>query len=224
MIEEVAPGLLRIGLPPLEIVNAYLLGDVLIDSGMRWFEPSLLKSFAGRQLRAHAVTHAHPDHQGASHAVCEKFVIPLYCGEADRQALESGNLATTVRRPSGLTGRVAAWTGGPGHSVARCLSEGDEVGGFTVLETPGHTAGHLAFWRASDRALVLGDVLFNRNPVTLRHGLCEPFSVVTWDSGRNRASAKKLASLEPEIICFGHGRPLFDGAQLCEFVAGLPDD
>ena len=32
---------------------------------------------------------------------------------------------------------------GPGHPVDRTLHEGDEVGGFTVLEAPGHSAGHI---------------------------------------------------------------------------------
>ena len=43
---------------------------------------------------------------------------------------------------------------GPAHPVARKLREGDEVGGFAVLETPGHCAGHVAYWRASDRTLI----------------------------------------------------------------------
>ena len=33
------------------------------------------------------------------------------------------------------------------------MREGDEVGRFTVIEVPGHTVGHLAFWRESDRVL-----------------------------------------------------------------------
>ena len=48
---------------------------------------------------------------------------------------------------------------GPGHPVDRKLNEGDEVAGFRVIDVPGHSAGHVAFWRESDRVLVLGDVL-----------------------------------------------------------------
>ena len=55
---------------------------------------------------------------------------------------------------------------GPGHKVDRRLAEGDEVAGFQVLEVPGHSAGHLAFWRGSDGVLVLGDVLNNQNALT----------------------------------------------------------
>ena len=38
----------------------------------------------------------------------------------------------------------------------RILREGDEVAGFEVLDTPGHSAGHVSYWRESDRVLVLG--------------------------------------------------------------------
>ena len=54
------------------------------------------------------------------------------------------------------------WTGPP-HPVARALVEGDEVAGFTVLESPGHSRGQVAYWRESDRVLILGDVLNNMN-------------------------------------------------------------
>ena len=55
---------------------------------------------------------------------------------------------------------------GPGHKVDRALKEGDEVGGFKVLDVPGHSAGHVAFWRESDGVLILGDVLTNMDQLT----------------------------------------------------------
>lgn len=102
------------------------------------------------------------------------------------------------------------------------MGEGDAVGSFTVVEAPGHTPGHLALWREGDGALVLGDVLFHRNPVTLRAGLAEPFRSATADAARNRDSARKLAELGPSVICFGHGPPLRDGQLFGDYVAGLP--
>ena len=73
---------------------------------------------------------------------------------------------------------------GPPHPVARALSEGDEVAGFTVLETPGHTPGHLSFWRERDRTLIVGDVLVNMNPTTGITGLQEPLAFATPDPTR----------------------------------------
>ena len=113
------------------------------------------------------------------------------------------------------------WTGPP-HPVARALIEGDEVAGFTVLESPGHSRGHVAFWRESDRVLILGDVLNNINVRTGIPGLHEPPALFTPDPARNRDSARRLAALRPALTCFGHGAPLRDPGRLSAFVDGLP--
>ena len=57
---------------------------------------------------------------------------------------------------------------------------------FTVIETPGHTVGHVSFWREDDRVLVLGDVLSNLNIWNGRTMLCEPQRIFTLDPARNR--------------------------------------
>jgi glyoxylase-like metal-dependent hydrolase (beta-lactamase superfamily II) len=90
-----------------------------------------------------------------------------------------------------------------------------------VLETPGHSDGHVAFWRERDRTLVVGDVLFNLHVLTTLPGLHEPPRILTRDPQRNRESARRLAALEPELALFGHGPPLRDPAGLMAFVAGL---
>ncbi|NNE46577.1 MAG: MBL fold metallo-hydrolase [Rhodothermales bacterium] len=221
-VEQVAPDLLRICLVGSDIVNAYIAGDVLIDSGASFSRSKLLKVLERLQLSGHALTHGHSDHQGCSHAVCERSGIPLYCGAGDREAVESGDGSTLLPRPDGLLAKVSSRFRVAPHPVTRTLVEGDTVGGFVCVETPGHTPGHLAFWREYDGVLILGDVLFHRNPLTLRRGLAEPFDVVTHDPEVNRNSARKLAGLRPEIVCFGHGAPLRDGAAFSRFVDGLP--
>ena len=90
-----------------------------------------------------------------------------------------------------------------------------------MLETPGHSDGHVAFWRESDRTLVLGDVLFNMNVLTTVPGLHEPPRILTRDPRRNRDSARRLAALEPELALFGHGPPLRDPAALQAFTDAL---
>ena len=64
----------------------------------------------------------------------------------------------------------------------------DEVAGFAVLDVPGHSAGHVAFWRESDRVLILGDVLANMDQYTGIPGLHEPKPALTPDPARNRES------------------------------------
>ncbi len=110
---------------------------------------------------------------------------------------------------------------GPGHRVDRRLAEGDEVAGFTVLDVPGHSAGHIAFWRESDSVLILGDVLTNIHVLTGLPGLHEPKPYLTPDPERNRRSAKRLAELEPQLV-LGHGAPLRDTRKFVEFVERLP--
>jgi glyoxylase-like metal-dependent hydrolase (beta-lactamase superfamily II) len=171
---------------------------------------------------AHALTHAHPDHQGASKEVCEALGIPFWVGERDADAAEDPSLIAE-RQPDVRINRVfnRLWTG-PGHPVDRRLREGDDVAGFEVLDVPGHSAGHVAYWRESDRVLVLGDVLNNMDVVTGRRGLREPKWFFTPDPERNRESIRRVAALGPELVCFGHGPPLRDPKALAEFAAGLP--
>jgi glyoxylase-like metal-dependent hydrolase (beta-lactamase superfamily II) len=121
-----------------------------------------------------------------------------------------------------LSGTIGPLWMGPPHPVARRLREGDEVGSFTVIETPGHTAGHLSFWRPSDGVLIVGDVIANINIHTGMRKLREPERFFTLDPALNRRSARRLIELEPKLTCFGHGPPLRDTRALVDFVNRLP--
>ena len=208
------------GFPPYAI-NVYLAGTVLIDAGTRFDSRRIMRRMRGREVTLHALTHAHPDHQGASHAVCEALGIPLWCGEADADAMETrGEIMARMPRHwlSGSVGRL--WTGPP-HPVSRRLREGDRVGSFTAIETPGHTAGHLSFWREEDRILITGDVLCNLNIWNGRVMLREPEAIFTLDPVQNRQSARRFLSLEPRLVCFGHGPPLRDKDRFMRYIEAL---
>jgi hydroxyacylglutathione hydrolase len=220
-VKRLADGVWQLsGFPP-NAFNVYLLGDVLVDASTRHAGKRILRQLDGHPVAAHALTHAHPDHQGASREVCQKLGIPFWVGENDADAAENPELLRD-RQPSNFASTFAyrMWTG-PGHPVDRQLREGDEVAGFTVLDTPGHSLGHVAFWRESDRVLVLGDVLNGMNLFTSMPGLHEPPKVFTPDPARNRESIKRVAALEPTLVCFGHGPPLRDPAKLARFAAAL---
>jgi glyoxylase-like metal-dependent hydrolase (beta-lactamase superfamily II) len=200
--------------------NSYLLGDVLVDSATRPGAKRLLAALRGRRLSAHALSHVHPPTQGASAAVCEEFGVGAWCGARDAEVLASGRIVDA--QPDRLFNRFQQrFFAGPGVPVARLLREGDEMSGFEVFEVPGHSPGHLAFWRASDRVLMLGDVVTNENVWLGLPGLHEPPPVFTPDPALNRDSARRLASLEPAVVLFAHGPPLSDGARFQRFVAGL---
>jgi hydroxyacylglutathione hydrolase len=222
-MKELADGVFRLqGLPP-DAINVYLADGILIDAATRMGVRRVLRQLRGRTVTAHALTHAHPDHQGASHAVCMERGIPLWVGEADVEAMEGGPEAVSRRQPPGVLNRLQKrfWTG-PAHPVDRALREGDAVGRFTVLETPGHSAGHVAFWRESDRVLILGDVVNTMNLLTTRRGLQEPPVPFTEDPARNRESIRRLAALEPAVVLAGHGPAVTDAAAFTAFAASLP--
>lgn len=209
---------------PKNAINVYLVGDVLIDAATRQGEKRIMKQIVGKTVTAHALTHAHPDHQGSSHAICEQLGIPLWCGQDDVPAMETPGAIVNPKAPGWLNKLQERYWTGPPHPVARALKEGDKVAGFTVLETPGHSRGHVSFWRESDRVLIVGDVLGNINFITGIPGLNTPPDLFTPDPARNRASARRLAELKPALACFGHGAPLRDPDKLAKFVAGLPAD
>ncbi|MBB6098147.1 glyoxylase-like metal-dependent hydrolase (beta-lactamase superfamily II) [Deinobacterium chartae] len=218
---QLAPDVFLIPLAPRFAINAYLLGDVLIDAGTRYSAARLLRALRGRSVSAHALTHAHPDHQGASHAVCTRLGIPLWTSALEAAAAVSGDLRSQL--PNSFPARLEQrYWAGPGHPVTRLLRAGDRVHDFEVLEVPGHSPGHLAFWRARDRVLIAGDVLSNLDLRTLRSGLREPPAIFTPDAPANRASLRRLAALRPEVVAFGHGAPLRDPEALARFAARLP--
>jgi hydroxyacylglutathione hydrolase len=207
------------GFPPFAI-NVYLMGDVLVDAGSRHAAKRILRQLNGRTLATHVVTHAHADHQGSSHEVCEALRVPLWCGALDAEAIEDGQIR--ARMPSHPINSLIAMTfPGPPHPVARRLREGDEIAGFQVLDTPGHSAGHISLWRDADRTLICGDVFTNMDTITGVPGLHEPKRFFTPDPSRNRASMRRLAALQPELVCFGHGRPLRNPGKLKAFADKL---
>jgi hydroxyacylglutathione hydrolase len=216
---------------PADMINVYLVGGVLIDAGTRYDEGRILRQLGDRTVSAHALTHAHPDHLGSSHAVCEQLGIPFWVGEQDAGAAEDDAKLEASLRPAGLdrlpfsvdplVKMFLRSQAGPVHPVARRLNEGDEVADFQVLDTPGHTAGHIAFWRESDGTLIVGDVLWNFQFAGGRPGLTQPIPLVNWDSAVNRDSARRLAALEPALVCFGHGPAMRDTRRFVQVVEAL---
>ncbi|MFN2471022.1 MAG: MBL fold metallo-hydrolase [Gaiellaceae bacterium] len=198
--------------------SAFLVGDVLVDSGTRPAGGIVLRAVRGRPVRAHALTHVHPDHSGSSSRVCATLDVPLWCGERDADAMEEGITNYPDRPVHNLFGTLR----GPARRVDRRLREGDELAaGFVVLETPGHSPGHLSFWRAEDRTLLAGEVAWNYG-LEGRPLLRQPLGIFRGDAARNAESARRLAALEPELVLFSHGRPLRDGPRFAEYAAALP--
>jgi hydroxyacylglutathione hydrolase len=227
-MRQLAPGVRQLDGWPPDAINAYVIEDVLIDAGTRFDQNRILRQLAGQQLSAHALTHAHPDHLGSSHVVCEQFGIPFWVGEGDVAAAEDPAVlaARMPQLPLPGAGAIARFYVDMqvehGQPVDRRLHEGDDVAGFRVLETPGHSPGHISFWRESDRVLIAGDVMWNFEFAGGRPGLTAPLAASSTDPAQNRTSARRLAELEPALICFGHGPPMRDTARFVRVIESLP--
>ena len=79
-MKQLADGVWQLsGFPP-NAINVYLLEDVLVDASTKYATRRIVRQLEGHKLSSHALTHAHPDHQGASHAVCERYGVPFWVG------------------------------------------------------------------------------------------------------------------------------------------------
>ena len=219
-MHEIAPDVFHIPLVARDGINAYVIGDVLVDAGLASSAKKIVKALARRTIRAHALTHAHVDHAGGSRRLVDQLELPLWAPAGDAGDVVSGEPALA---PTRLRALMAFVGGFDGVDVARELREGDEVAaGFAVVELPGHSPGQIGYWRESDRVLLTGDVLTNMNLLTTKVGLHLPPDIVTVDPARNRESARRVAALEPRVVGFGHGPVLRDAAPaITAFVARM---
>lgn len=218
-LHELAPGLSLARGGPGRTLNIYLVDDVVVDSGVRWSRRRLARQLVGRPVTAHLLTHAHFDHAGSSAWLCRSLGVPLWCGAGDAAAIASGRVDThgspLVNRLQRTLAPVTA------HPVSRALEEGDVVGGFEVLEVPGHSPGALALWREGDRVLVCGDVLANFGLHPSRPRLVLAPAALSSDYEQNRRSAARLAGLRPRLACFGHGFAVTDPGRFTAAVDQL---
>ena len=224
--EQILPGVYRIG---LGYVNAFLIAGedaVLIDSGLPNRRETILKALAqaGRKpedLKHIAITHDHVDHTGSVAALVQSTGAKVYIHPLDAPVLRGDqpqrgpNQELFVNRLlGGIVNRLALPALEPAE-VDQEVSDGDELpvaGGMKVIHAPGHTPGSVAFLKTGDGGVLFaGDAagnVFGRlgPPVGLLGGL------FTQDMAQARESFRKLAALEFDVACFGHGRVLKDKA------------
>jgi glyoxylase-like metal-dependent hydrolase (beta-lactamase superfamily II) len=228
-MRELAPGLWQLtGLLPY-LSNVYLIEGpsgraadatecMLVDAGTRWRAGPLLRQLRGRALSLVALTHCHPDHQGSAAAVCRRFGVPLACHELDAPVMEGREPMRPRKAAVRLADRL--WSG-PAHPVAVRWRGGENVGGFRVVHTPGHTPGHVLLFRQRDGVALVGDLLCNVRFWRGPGRLVEPPRVFSVDPEQNRRSVRLLLELGPTLLCFGHGPPLRCRVTLERYLARL---
>ena len=203
---ELASGVYLV--PGLTLGNACLVTHpevALLDCGLPGEGPAIL-SFLGelglapKDLRTIALTHADPGHSGAAPWLRRNSAARIRAAavEAAVAAGERAGLGRALWRAGlALVGRRTE-----AFAVDAELVPGDVVAGFTVVATPGHTPGHVSFFREEDGILVAGDAV----RVAGRDLLAPAF----WNSQsevRARLSISRLADLPVHLLIAGHGAP-----------------
>ena len=213
VMQEIAPQVYHLPLMPRNAINCFVVDGILVDAGIRSSKRRLLRALRTLPVHAHLLTHAHADHQGSTAAVCRELGLPLWTSPWEQANAESGRVVYQYPNARHLVARLQQrYWAGPGHPVARTLHEGEAVGSFTVIDTPGHSQGHISLYRAEDGVLIAGDALVHMNLLTTAVGLALPPGLFTTDMARALASVKKLQQLRPRIMAFGHGPVLYDAA------------
>ena len=93
----------------------------------------------------------------------------------------------------------------PPCPVDHFISDGDRVGPVEVLHAPGHSPGHLAFYWPERRALFAGDA------VATWPEFAAGWPAFTLNAKQHRASLRRMAELDAEIVAVGHGEPIPTG-------------
>jgi len=222
----------------------------LIDAGWAtdgdWIERAA-RSLLGDTARPGAIllTHCHPDHSGAARYLAGLWSCPVYMhpselpianGDFAAMQASAGPLDRYVVLPFmrlvGKRRREEILAASRPGDVGRTIDLGGVVPslpGWECIATPGHTPGHVAYFRRQDRVLVSGDALatFKINSVwgllLARDGLSGPPWYTTWNRDAARRSIRILAGLNPYVLAGGHGKPLVGGqtaALLRSFATG----
>lgn len=206
MLRQIAPEVFQIPLMPRNSINCYIIEGVLVDSGIRSSYTTIKKALREVPVYQHVLTHAHADHQGCSDQICAAFSIPLLCHPDEVFRTETGMVTNDYPTPQHWIAKLQQkYWAGQGHQVEQTIVENDKIGNFRVIETPGHSAGHISLFRELDGVLIMGDAATNMNLLTTATGLRLPPDIFTSDQQRNIKSLQKLAQLNPSVICFGHG-------------------
>jgi glyoxylase-like metal-dependent hydrolase (beta-lactamase superfamily II) len=215
---EIIPNLHRI--PGVKGVNVYLLlGSTLtlVDTGMPGNANAILGyidslGLAPAGLARIVLTHHHLDHVGSAAALKQRTAAQLLAHPADVPFIARECAPPPPRNAlDRLLGRlVPILIRAEPAPVDLTVQDGDRLdllGGATVVHVPGHSPGSIALHLPSERVLICGDAIDHR-----RNRLEPPSKLFTADMDQALASLRRLAELEFDLLCPGHGDPIVGGA------------
>ena len=174
--------------------NAYVAGDILVDAGVLPMAVAPYKERIGTIV----LTHCHFDHTARLKEIAHLCRAKVAIHRADAPGLldETRSLSLNFGARS------------PGIVPDILLSEGDLVGGFSVLHTPGHTPGCICLYAEKDRLLFSGDTVF-------ADGYFGRYDFRGGSRADLARSLERLASLDVDGLYAGHGEPVETNGGRC---------
>jgi glyoxylase-like metal-dependent hydrolase (beta-lactamase superfamily II) len=217
------------GIHRLEIAhtNQYLVetGDqlIVIDAGLPASWPHLLLAvhdlgYTPDQVEGILLTHGHFDHVGTAARAHREWGTPVFVHPGDRDLAahpysyqpQTNRFGFVLAHPGGLAplGRMllagAATVDGIEDTVP-LESRAEVPGSPWIIETPGHTDGHVALHFADRDAVVVGDALVTFDPYTGGIGPRVVAPAATSDMETAVASLGRLEETEARHVLPGHG-------------------
>jgi glyoxylase-like metal-dependent hydrolase (beta-lactamase superfamily II) len=207
-------------------------GIVMFDTGiggkgrLRQLDLALAQAgFGVEDVRLVVCTHSHTDHYGLAGSIteragCELWMHPRWehvrlLADDPEAALEA---RIEVARQSGVSpgalrryreARSDSETGidvlkEPDRELVPGVEVGTDLGGWQVIETPGHAPSHVVLHQPERRLLISGDHLLGRTVLFFDHGH-SPDPV-----GEFLASLERVEPLDVGLVLPGHGRTFRD--------------
>ena len=168
----------------------------------------LLQSWGSSDVKRIVLTHSDLDHVGALAALQKATGARTYASQFEADAIAAGKPSRQISSNGSSLRRILFTLAGTlfkvkPFQVDKILVEGQTLpalGGLRVVETPGHTPGHISLYAPAVGVLFCGDSM-----VTDETGIHGSRPAVTWDQARAKESVRKQAKLGASIVCSGHG-------------------
>jgi glyoxylase-like metal-dependent hydrolase (beta-lactamase superfamily II) len=202
-------------------------GIVLVDAGMSSSGADVVAGLeylhaAPADVRAILLTHWHNDHAAGARAAHDLSGAPVHYHAGDERFFMAAAGARGVR--GWVSDLIPEWgmlvlaKGLIGEATPRAVPaqqfvrDGDVLfDDFDVLETPGHTGGHVSYFYRPERALFAGDAL-----AVIGREIRYMARPVTMDLDAARRSMTKCLELRPHYVCPGHREPMAAAEAACD--------